>query len=218
MKGHAASSNPGYVDPLSNEGFMQVFGDEDHKEFIINFLNALLEGAEIIRDLQFVPFLSPSLKGEILFDLLCTDDRGKHFLVHLQRSEEVTPDGSLMFHGTRLTLRQPKVTGEEYLTRIYCVGLMNSHFKLNREFECIKDTRICFKVGNKTNDCVHNVNVLVRLVELPLFTTPENKLKTDLDQWLFLLKNMGGMTEIPEAIKGSVFEQLFQAGAAKASA
>lgn len=213
MNEHAVNTDPEYLDPLSDEGFMQIFGDDAHKKIMIGFLNAVLKKEAVVRDVQFIPVTSHSLEGELLLDLLCTDDQGKHFLVHLQRSEEMTPDGSLMFHGTRLTLKQPKVAGETYLTRIYCIGLMDFHFELNKEFECIQDTRIFFKVGNRTNDSIHEVNVLVRLIEIPLFTTPESELKSDLDQWLFLLKNMGGMKEIPDFMKGAEFEEVFRAAA-----
>src|SRR3546814_871565 len=98
MKEHAVSANAPFVDPISDEGFLQIFGNEANKVVVIDFLNTILEGLEVICDLQHLPVGSHSLNGEILLDLLCTDEKGEHFLVHLQRSEWLTPDGSLMYH------------------------------------------------------------------------------------------------------------------------
>src|SRR3546814_9807244 len=131
MKEHAVSANAPFVDPISDEGFLQIFGNEANKVVVIDFLNTILEGLEVICDLQHLPVGSHSLNGEILLDLLCTDEKGEHFLVHLQRSEWLTTDGSLMYHGARLILTQPKEVKEDYLERVYQVGIMTHQLPPN---------------------------------------------------------------------------------------
>src|SRR3546814_618768 len=172
-----------------------------------------LEGLEVICDLQHLPVGSHSLNGEILLDLLCTDEKGEHFLVHLQRSEWLTPDGSLMYHGARLILKQPKEVKEDYLERVYSVGIMNHQLPPNEVRSSIQKTQAILSIGTREQGLIYKVTLLLNMIELPRFRKKEQELRTHLDKWLFLLQNISGMQEIPAAMKGSRFEKLFRAAA-----
>lgn len=211
MKEHAAPAGPRYQDPLSDAGFLQIFGNAANKRIVIDFLNVLLLEAGGICDLQYLPVTSPSVDGEQLLDLLCTNKKGEHLLVHLQRSDQLTPDASLVYHGVRLLMKQPGEVDDDYFKRIYCVGLMNFNFLSCKSAECILDTRFTLKLGTRGAGPLYDVSLLIKMIEVPLFRKSENELSTDLDKWLFLLKNMGGLKEIPASLKSPAFEAVFQA-------
>jgi predicted transposase/invertase (TIGR01784 family) len=47
-------------------------------------------------------------------------------------------------------------------------------------------------------------------VELPKFKKNEQELQSNVDNWLFSLRNMSKMDKLPEKLKGEIFEQLFE--------
>jgi hypothetical protein len=48
------------------------------------------------------------------------------------------------------------------------------------------------------------------VLELPHFNKTENELQTEVDRWLYILKNMPDMNDLPEALHNEVFEEMFQ--------
>jgi hypothetical protein len=48
------------------------------------------------------------------------------------------------------------------------------------------------------------------VLELPHFNKTENELQTEVDNWMYILKNMPDMNDIPEALHNEVFEEMFQ--------
>ena len=47
-------------------------------------------------------------------------------------------------------------------------------------------------------------------IEIPKFTKEETQLKTGIDKWLFLLKNLGRLQKIPIILNTRIFSKLFQ--------
>lgn len=43
-----------YVNPYTDFGFKMLFGSEINKELLISFVNSLLGGREVIRDLKYL--------------------------------------------------------------------------------------------------------------------------------------------------------------------
>ena len=46
-------------------------------------------------------------------------------------------------------------------------------------------------------------------VEVPKFDKGEDELETDLDRWLYLLKNLSGLLERPAALRDRIFKRIF---------
>jgi len=49
-----------------------------------------------------------------------------------------------------------------------------------------------------------------KLIELPNFVLKERELSTDLEKWLFILKNMSHLKKIPVYLRKPIFQQVFQ--------
>lgn len=53
-----------FINPFTDFGFHRIFGQEVHKELLIDFLNQLLEGERHISDITFQnPILQPETLG-----------------------------------------------------------------------------------------------------------------------------------------------------------
>lgn len=50
-------------------------------------------------------------------------------------------------------------------------------------------------------------------IEIPKFTKKESELKSGIDRWLFLLKNLSQMKKIPAILNTKIFSKLFQIAA-----
>lgn len=44
-----------YINPYTDYGFKYLFGTEPNKEFTLAFINALLQGREVIKSLTLLP-------------------------------------------------------------------------------------------------------------------------------------------------------------------
>src|SRR3954463_8730690 len=78
-----------YIDPLVDFAFKKIFGSEPNKDLLIAFLNEVFRGRKHIADLVYNKNEHPGEsndKGTVVFDLLCTDDRGIQFIIEVQRS------------------------------------------------------------------------------------------------------------------------------------
>ena len=69
-----------YVNPYTDFGFKMLFGTEMNKELLISFINSLLGGKEIIRDLKFLnsEHLDTSERDRrAVFDVYCENEQGR---------------------------------------------------------------------------------------------------------------------------------------------
>lgn len=77
-----------YMNLLTDYGFKRIFGSEDNKKILINFLNVILKGEENIIDLSFKDKeILPSREDgkRILYDLYCETSDHRHIIVEMQR-------------------------------------------------------------------------------------------------------------------------------------
>jgi predicted transposase/invertase (TIGR01784 family) len=81
-----------FLDPKNDLAFKKVFGTEQNKAILINFLNDVLEGEH--EKIEDVDFLKTSLDPEIaalrqsIVDVLCRDKNGNSLLVEMQYSND----------------------------------------------------------------------------------------------------------------------------------
>ena len=80
-----------YLNPFTDFGFKKIFGEEANKDILIAFLNSLLKGKEVIKNLTFK---NPEQLGiarldrRAIFDLYCENDKGENFIIELQKSKQ----------------------------------------------------------------------------------------------------------------------------------
>ena len=78
-----------YISLLTDFGFKRIFGTAPNKELLINFLNSLFDGEEVIKD---VKFLNSENVGDVyaerkaIFDVYCENEKGEKFIVEMQNA------------------------------------------------------------------------------------------------------------------------------------
>ena len=73
-----------YVSPYTDFGFKKLFGTEINKDLLISFINSLLHGREVVKDLTYLntEHLGTSeTDRKAVFDVYCENEKGEKILV-----------------------------------------------------------------------------------------------------------------------------------------
>jgi len=202
-----------YIDPLVDFAFKKIFGSEPNKDLLIDFLNGVFRGRKHIVDLVYNKNEHPGeLKdeGAAVFDLLCTGDKGERFLIEIQRAKQGYFKERALFYTSRLISDQaPKGKRSAWgynIAEVYLIALLED-FTLedSPENTYLHDICLCNRV---TGEIFYD-KLGYTYIELIKFVKEDISLETDLDRWLYVLKNMSRMDKIPVYLRKPIFEKLF---------
>lgn len=189
-----------YISLLTDFGFKRIFGTKPNKDLLINFLNSLFDGLQVIKD---VKYLNSEHVGDVfaerkpIFDVYCENEHGEKFIVEMQNAY------------FPICEQAPK--GAEWnfqLEHVYTVALLN----FDLEEEAFDKNDINHDVGllDKKTLKVFNDKLSFKYVEIAKFNKTEEELDTLYDKWLYVLKNLSRLDERPSALKEKVFTKLFE--------
>ena len=78
-----------YISLLTDFGFKRIFGTDPNKDLLIDFLNSLFDGEQVVKD---VTFLNSEHVGDVradrkaIFDVYCENEKGEKFIVEMQNA------------------------------------------------------------------------------------------------------------------------------------
>jgi len=202
-----------YIDPLTDFAFKKLFGSEPNKDLLIDFLNGVFRGRKLIVDLVYNKNEHPGEtvnEGSAIFDLTCTGNDGEQFIIEVQRGKQGNFKQRAIFYTSRLVSEQaPKGRRSEWaydVKEVYLIALLED-FSLDagNDQEFLHD--IC--LSNRETGKVFYEGLGYIFIELIKFVKTEAELDTDLDKWLYVLKNMSSMNKIPVYLRKPIFEKLF---------
>ena len=190
-----------YISLLTDFGFIRIFGTKPNKDLLINFLNSLFEGSQIIKD---VKYLNSEHVGDVfaerkpIFDVCCENEKGGKFIVEMQNAS-IFP------------IREQAPKGADWnfkLDHVYIVALLN----FDLEVEAFDKNDINHDVGllDKKTHKVFNDKLSFKYVKIAKFDKTEDELVTLYDKWLYVLKNLSRLDERPAALKEKIFSKLFE--------
>ena len=202
-----------YISLLTDFGFKRIFGTKPNKDLLINFLNSLFDGFQVIKD---VKYLNSEHVGDVfaerkaIFDVYCENERGEKFIVEMQNAYQKYFKDRSLFYST-FPIREQAPKGAEWnfqLEHVYTVALLN----FDLEEEAFDKNDINHDVGllDKKTLKVFNDKLSFKYVEIAKFNKTEEELDTLYDKWLYVLKNLSRLDERPAALKEKVFTKLFE--------
>ena len=202
-----------YISLLTDFGFKRIFGTKPNKDLLINFLNSLFEGFQVIKD---VKYLNSEHVGDVfaerkaIFDVYCENERGEKFIVEMQNAyQKYFKDRSLFYSTFPIREQAPKGADWNFkLERVYTVALLN--FDLKEEAFDQDDINHDVGLLDKKTHKVFNDKLSFKYVEIAKFDKTEDELVTLYDKWLYVLKNLSRLDERPAALKEKVFTKLFE--------
>lgn len=199
-----------YINPYTDFGFKMLFGTEMNKELLISFINSLLSGKEVIRDLTYLntEHLGTSeADRRAVFDVYCENERGEKILIEMQRGEQQFFKDRSLYYAT-FPIREQGEKGEwDYrLKAVYVIGILN--FKFDSE-----DDNYFHHEVQLMDVCTKQVfydKLTFIYLEMPKFNKSEDELVTMFDKWLFVLRNLSRLMARPAALQDRIFTRLFE--------
>lgn len=203
-----------YISLLTDFGFKRIFGTVPNKELLIDFLNSLFDGEQVIKS---VTFLNSEHVGDVfterkaIFDVYCENEHGDKFIVEMQNAYQTYFKDRSLYYAT-FPIREQASKGDSWnfkLQHVYVVALLN-HDMGDEAFS--KDT-INHDVGllDKQTYRVFNDKLTFKYVEISKFNKSIDELETNFDKWLYVLRNLSRLDNQPAYLKTAVFNRLFKA-------
>ena len=202
-----------YISLLTDFGFKRIFGKKPNKMLLIDFLNALFDGEQVVRD---VTYLNSEHVGDVyaerkaIFDVYCENERGEKFIVEMQNAYQTYfKDRSLYYATFPIREQAPKGSAWDFqLQHVYVVALLN--YDLREAAFAEEDIHHDVGLLDKKTHRVFNDKLTFKYVEIAKFDKPLDKLETCYDKWLFVLKNLSRLERQPKELRDKVFDRVFK--------
>ena len=121
-----------YINPYTDFGFKWLFGTEKNKAILIDFLNALFDGMEIVEDLEYRQNEHLEAGPEdrhVIFDVYCETESGKKIIVEMQNSyQQFYKDRSIYYASIPIHEQGLRGAWNFELNAVYVVSIMNFSF------------------------------------------------------------------------------------------
>ena len=195
--------------------FKRVFGTEVNKDILIEFLKVVFPQFAIT-DITYIPTEQLGIMEDdrkAIFDVLCKTEDDKTFLVEMQRGAQKHFFERALYYTSFPIMKQGKkaIAKEEEgagpwdfsLDGVFFLGILDFEYEQDEMTEH-RYQLLETKTFKQMTDKLEFV-----FVEVAKFNKSEDELETDLDKWLYLLKNMSTLLERPAALRDRVFGRLF---------
>ncbi len=189
-----------FVDITNDIAFRKIFGNENRKEVLISFLNAvlLLENDKKILTVDILtPYQLPELKGGkvTIVDVKAKDENQKTYIVEMQVAEMDGFDKRVLYYASKSYSSQIE-RGDLYekLNPTFFIGILDFEITQNKDY-ISRHKIVDIETGeNLISDIEFN------FIELPKFNKKETQLKTIIDQWVYFIKNAENLEVIPKNV------------------
>ncbi len=199
-----------YINPFTDFGFKKIFGEEANKDLLLDFLNQLFTERGIIKEITF-------LKNENLgrgdtdrkavFDLYCRNEKDERFIIELQKAKQTYFKDRSIYYST-FPIQEQAQRGEWNfkLQGVYTISIMDFIFDDTHKDQLRHDVALMEK---STKEVFYDKLLFIYL-EMPKFNKTIDELETQFDKWLYVLKNLHRLDRIPDKLKTSMFEKVFE--------
>jgi len=200
-----------FVDIKNDIAFRKIFGNENKKEILISFLNAVLElpkGKKIKRVEIKNPYQLPEIKDlkSSILDVRATDERDISYIVEMQVEEPDGFDLRVQYY-TAKQFSSQIVKGDDYpkLNQVIFIGILDFKF-----FDDDDDYITRHKTVNVKTQKSSLKGMEYNFVELPKFTKELKNCKSLVDKWIYFIKNAPNLDVIPADVKDEGLKHAYE--------
>ena len=207
-----------YIDPMIDWSFKRLFGSEVNKDILIEFLKVIFPEFDI-KDITYLPSEQLGIMEKdrrAVFDVICRASDGKEFLVEVQRGAQEHFFERALFYTSFPILKQGKkaMAEEERDTKKPWNFQLDGVFFLGiLDYKHLEDNRIEHRYWLREGTTGETMTDKLKFVfvEVAKFDKSEDELTTDLDKWLYMLKNLSRLLDRPAALRDKIFKRFFDA-------
>ncbi len=199
-----------FVDVKNDIAFHKIFGNDNRKEALISFLNAVLffNKEEKIVSVEILnPYQLPALKGGkvTIVDIKAKDKIGNQYIVEMQVAEIEDFDKRVLFYASKSYSSQiERGTDYQKLNPVFFIGIL--------DFEITQNPRYLSRHKVYDMDTGENVikDIEFNFIELPKFNKTEDELTTIIDQWVYFIKNAENLELTPTSVKDKGLKNAYE--------
>ena len=197
-----------FVDVKSDIAFKKVFGNENKKEILISFLNAVLDlkGSKEIAEIEILnPYQAPRLDilKETTLDVRAKTKEGTIFIIEMQVEKKAGFKKRVVYYSSKAYSNQID-TGENYpkLNQVIFIGILN--------FSIFEGDKYLTKhlILNTATMRQELTDLEFNFIELPKFNKREDELIDVIEKWIYFIKNAPDLQFIP---KSADFKEIVEA-------
>lgn len=190
-----------FADPKNDLAFKKIFGDKNHTNILISFLNSVLDftGNREIASVELAnPYQVPKIPElkETILDIKATNKDGENFIVEMQRKDLHNFTKRSLYYTSKAYVEQLP-SGNDYseLKKVYFIGIVN--------FNIFENTNYISRhlIVNQETNHQDLDDFEFSFIELPKFKKDLKDLTTILDKWIYFIKNANNLDIIPEVYK-----------------
>ena len=200
-----------YLNPFTDFGFKKLFGDENNKDLLIDFLNEVIRSKDQIKDLTFRKtehLGSTETDRKAIFDLYCENEEGEKFIIELQKiKQNFFKDRSLYYATFPIQEQAERGNWNYQLKAVYTVGILDFVFDEDKHE---KDKLLYeIKLMETERKRVFYDKLTFYYLEMPKFRKKEEELETHFDKWLYVLKYLPYLQSCPVKLQEKIFQKVF---------
>ena len=191
---------PKYINPLTDFGFKRIFGTEANSDLLMDFLNCMLPLKSPIakityKNVEQIPNLEDDRK--VIYDLFCVDEEGNELIIEMQKARlTYFRDRSLFYLTFPIQSQSVRGSWNFKLSPIYYLSLLDFYYE--PEHTALLEREVQLK--DQQNE-VFYPKLFLKYVQLPVFQKAETELSDRKEQWLYYLKHLEEMEQIPQIFK-----------------
>ncbi len=189
-----------FVDVTNDIAFRKIFGNEQKTLCLMSFLNAVLclKGDHRIVSVTIAnPYHFPRIAGEkaSIVDVKATDEGGRKFVVEMQVPDVNGFAKRIQYYAYRDYSMQIN-RGDEYnlLKPTHFIGILDFNFTKGTHFLSHH-----LVLDKETNEHLLT-DVQFVFIELDKFHKKANELASEIDQWIYFIKNSEHLEAMPENV------------------
>jgi len=200
-----------FVDIKNDIAFRKIFGNENKKEILISFLNAVLElpkGKKIKKIEIKNPYQLPEIKDlkSSILDIRVTDERDISYIVEMQVEEPDGFDLRVQYY-TAKQFSSQIIKGDDYpkLNQVIFIGILDFRFFEDDDNYITRHRTVNVKTQKSSLKGME-----YNFVELPKFTKELKNCKLLVDKWIYFIKNAPNLNVIPADVKDEGLKHAYE--------
>ena len=227
-KKEGQGSRKKYAELLCDFMFKRLFGSEANKDVLISFLNTILEDVEIV-EVDFIPTEHHGMTEDdrkVIFDIACKCKSGASFIIEMQKGYQKYFKERALYYTTYPINKQGRDAHDLHIKRkaegvedgdfrwdynlqpVTVVAILNFRFSHAGNWPKA-EYRSSYRLYEDTYDEVMTDVLRFVFLELGRFDKCIWELETIAEKWMYLLKHMHEMVEIPKEFSDPLFTRLF---------
>ena len=200
-----------YLNPFTDFGFKKLFGDENNKDLLIDFLNEVIRSKDQIKDLTFRKtehLGSTETDRKAIFDLYCENEEGEKFIIELQKIKQSFFKDRSLYYATFPIQEQAERGNWDYqLKAVYTVGRLD--FVFDEDKHEVDKLLYEIKLMDTERKRVFYDKLTFYYLEMPKFRKKEEELETHFDKWLYVLRYLPYLQSCPVKLQEKIFQKVF---------